>query len=92
MFDELPCDQTDSVFSTTFIRGINGEGIQVTHQGKPARLAVIDENGNVLESSPEVSVQVLNTILKAHRAFMLAQGHLKVMSNVPFSQTINQAA
>lgn len=54
-------------------------GLRVTtSDGKPARLAIIDDDGNVIEDSPQVAREAWIVAQQAYRNFLKGQGHLVV--------------
>jgi len=51
-----------------------------TADGRPAKLAIIDDQGNVVESGEAVRQELWNVCIKTQRNFWIGQGHLRVMS------------
>lgn len=49
-----------------------------TKDGTPALLAVVDEQGNILESGPHVARAAWLIMLRAWNNFLEGKGHLKV--------------
>lgn len=74
------------------ISGVAHEGLSVTAGGRPARLAVIDENGRVIAAGPEVAREAWNVTLKCYRNFLKGQGHLRVHSGPPADSRPTAAA
>lgn len=59
-------------------------GLSVTTgDGKPATLAVIDADGNVIASGREVEEAAWDTSLQSYRNFLIGQGHMRVLSKPP---------
>lgn len=56
------------------------EGLRVTVDGKPARLAIVDEAGNVITASPFVAREAEAVAINSYREFLKGQGHLRVLS------------
>lgn len=54
-----------------------------TRDGKPARLAIIDEAGTIIEAGPAVAREAWNVVLQIHRNYLQGQGHLIVHSTPP---------
>jgi hypothetical protein len=54
-----------------------------TRDGKPARLAIIDDAGNVIEAGATVARECWNVVLQVHRNYLQDQGHLVVHSTPP---------
>lgn len=66
------------------IRGISYEGLSVTTpDGKPAKLAIIDSEGNIIDAGPDVAAAIWNVTIESYRNLMIGQGHLKVWSSPP---------
>lgn len=57
------------------------KGLSVTVDGKPARLAVVTDDGQVVAVGADVATEAENVVLNCYRNFWRGQGHLKVMSN-----------
>ena len=49
-----------------------------TRDGKPARLAVIDGDGNVIEDGPDVGLAIWLLTARAYGNFMAGKGYIKV--------------
>lgn len=61
------------------LSGAAHEGLRVTTlDGRPARLAIIDEDGNVLEEGPAVANACWRTAASVLRNFLRGLGHLRV--------------
>ncbi|CAI8973570.1 hypothetical protein PUP68_07475 [Pseudomonas chlororaphis] len=59
-----------------------------TANGRPARLAIIDEQGNVVESGDVVAREAWNVCVAVIKNFKIGQGHIVVHSAPPgLSQT-----
>jgi len=60
------------------------EGLSVlTHEGRKAQLAIIDEHGNVIEAGPAVAREAWNVMLACYKNFLIGEGHLRVFSGPP---------
>lgn len=57
-----------------------------TAAGKPARLAIIDEAGNVIEAGPTVAWAAWRVCIEAQENFWQGQGHLVVHAGPPTEQ------
>jgi len=63
------------------VSGVVHEGITVkTRDGRRARLAVIDDDGHIIESGPAVEREVWQVAVQVYRNFWKGQGHLRVLS------------
>lgn len=61
------------------ISAISFEGLSaITADGKPAKFAIVDEDGKVIASGPEVAEAAWRTSVNAYREFLMGQGHLRV--------------
>ncbi|PMS29027.1 hypothetical protein C0Z16_20905 [Paraburkholderia rhynchosiae] len=54
-----------------------------TATGESATLAVIDKDGNVLDSGAGVAIAAWNVALNSYRNFLRGAGHLRVLSKPP---------
>lgn len=57
------------------------EGIRINHpDGKPCRIAIIDENGQVVAGGEDVTKAVFDVAIGAFQNLMKARGHLRTYS------------
>lgn len=56
-----------------------------TSDGRPARLAIIDDDGNVVEAGEEVAKEVWNVAIAVMKNFRIGKGHIVVHSSPPGS-------
>lgn len=57
------------------------QGLSVkTESGKQARLAILDEEGNILESGEAVCREAFAVAIASYKNFLKGQGHLRVTS------------
>ena len=54
-----------------------------TADGRPARLAIIDDQGNVVESGEAVARETWNVCIAVIKNFKIGQGHIVVHSAPP---------
>lgn len=67
------------------ISSVITEGLTVRANGKPARLAVIDDEGRVLASGDQVAREAEAVAINAYRNFLEGHGWLKTASKpIPF--------
>ncbi|MGS1072415.1 hypothetical protein [Burkholderia glumae] len=72
--------QIASAVSST-ISAVSFQGLSiVTPDGNPATLAVVDENGKIVEAGPAVTRAVWETAIRSYRNFLIGNGHLRVLS------------
>lgn len=62
------------------ISAVVHEGLTVTVDGKPARLAVLAEDGTVVASGRDVAREAQAVAINLHREFLKGNGHLRVLS------------
>ncbi|WP_322021131.1 MULTISPECIES: hypothetical protein [unclassified Burkholderia] len=62
--------------------GLDGFSI-TTPSGKPATLAIVDQDGNVVEAGPEVSRAVWKVSMLSYRMFLTGRAHLRVKTIPP---------
>lgn len=66
------------------INAISYAGFSVTTaNGEPAMLAVVDKDGNVLDSGAGVAIAAWNVAINSYRNFLKGSGHLRVHSGPP---------
>lgn len=76
MINNLPCN-----LKTTAISAVSFEGLTITTtDGRPARLAIIDDNNQVIEAGDDVAAAVWNVSIDCHRRFLTGEGYLRVYS------------
>lgn len=63
------------------ISGTISKGLSVkTSDGHPARLAIVDESGKVVEIGDQVAREAFNVAVASYKNFLKGQGHLRVYS------------
>jgi hypothetical protein len=63
------------------ISAVSYEGLTVaTLDGRPARLAVVDDEGHVIEMGSAIADAVWDVAIKAYREFLKGSGHLRVLA------------
>lgn len=68
----------------SIISGVCYEGLSIsTKDGRPARLAVIDADGNIIDAGPEVAREAWNVTLAVYKNFLIGNGHLRILSRPP---------
>jgi len=55
-------------------------GLQVTANGRPARLAVVTDEGHVIAIGDQVAKEAEAVALNSYRNFLAGKGHLRVHS------------
>ncbi|MBB2918286.1 hypothetical protein [Cupriavidus alkaliphilus] len=68
------------------ISAVSFQGLTVTTaDGRPAKLAVIDADGNVLDAGRDVENAAFKVAVEAYRNFLMGSGHLRVLAKPPGS-------
>lgn len=66
------------------ISAVAHEGLSATTpDGRPARLAIVDDAGNIIDSGPAVAAAAWNVVIESHRNFLIGHGCLRVMAGPP---------
>lgn len=66
---------------TAEISAVIHQGLTVTTKdGRPARLAIIDGDGNIIAAGPTVEREAFNVSIASYKNFLIGQGHLRVFS------------
>lgn len=73
-------DQQTGLVSGVVIAASGDMGLGVTINGKPAQLAVIDENGHTHALGQRVAREAFNVSVNAYRNFLRGEGHLRTLS------------
>lgn len=76
MIGNQPTGNIDGVV----ISAVTHEGLSVTVDGRPGRLAVVTEDGQVVAMGQQVAREVRNVAVNCYRSMLMGQGHLRVMS------------
>ena len=74
-------DQRTGLVAGVFITAVAHEGLTVMVNGKPARLAILADDGTILAEGAEVAREVEAVAVNCYRALLKGQGHLRTMSN-----------
>lgn len=64
------------------ISAVSHEGLSVTVNGKPAKLAIVDEDGRVIAAGHAVAREAEAVALNCYRQFLKGQGYLRVAQRV----------
>lgn len=64
------------------ISAVAHEGLTVTIDGKPARLAIVTEDGQVVAAGQQVAREAEAVALNSYRALLKGQGHLRQVAQV----------
>ncbi|MDY7807560.1 hypothetical protein U0E23_34605 [Burkholderia stagnalis] len=66
---------------TSTISAVSFQGLSiVAPDGIPATLAVVDQNGKIIEAGPSVMRAVWEVTIRSYRSFLIGSGHLRVLT------------
>lgn len=87
MIGEIPTGRLDAAEISAVVH----QGLTLkTKDGQPARLAIIDGAGNVVEAGPAVAREAFNVSIACYKNFLIGQGHLRVFSSAEVAKLNNQ--
>jgi hypothetical protein len=66
--------------SGVVISAVSHEGLRVTVNGKPARLAILTDDGQIIAAGDNVAKEAEAVALNCYRNFLKGQGYLRVNS------------
>lgn len=72
--------QPTGTISGVVISAVTHEGLSVTVDGQPGRLAVVTDDGQVVAMGQQVAREVRNVAVNCYRATLQGKGHLRVLS------------
>jgi len=75
--------ETDTLEHSRISANVNTGFQLTTADGRQARLAIIDEDGNVIEAGPTVAKEAWNVCIAVIKNFRIGQGHIVVHSEPP---------
>lgn len=61
------------------ISAVAHEGLRVTVDGRPGRLAVVTDDGHIVADGPTVAREVRSVSINIYRAMLQGKGHLRVI-------------
>lgn len=62
------------------ISAVAHEGLRVTVDGRPGRLAVVDDQGRIVAAGADVEREARAVAVNSYRQMWMGQGHLRVLS------------
>ncbi len=72
---------TDTAHAAVIVSALSHEGLSVqTADGRPARLAVVDQDGRVIAVGQEIAAAAFDAAVKSYRNFLIGNGHLRILS------------
>ena len=72
--------QTVGAIPGVIISAVSHEVLTVTVNGKPARLAVVTEDGQIIASGDDVAREAKAVAVNSYRGFLQGKGFLRVLS------------
>lgn len=72
--------QPEGTIAGVVISAVAHEGLTVTVDGRPARLAILSDDGKVIAAGDQVAKEAEAVALNSYRNFLKGQGHLRVIS------------
>jgi len=72
--------QQTGAITGVVISAVSHEGLTVTVDGKPARLAVVTDDGEVIAAGVDVAREAAAVAVNNYRGFLKGQGFLRVLS------------
>lgn len=73
--------QPTGAITGVVISAVSHKGLMVTVDGKPARLAIVTEDGTVVASGQQVAMEAEAVTINNYRNFLKGMGHLTVISS-----------
>lgn len=73
-------NQPTNTITGVVISAVSHEGLSVTYNGKPARLAILDDDGHIIAQGNQVAREAEAVSLNCYRNFLKGQGFLRVNS------------
>lgn len=64
------------------ISAVSHEGLSVTVNGRPGRLAILGEDGQIIAAGDQVAKEAEAVALNCYRNFLKGQGYLRVNSEL----------
>lgn len=62
------------------ISAVVHEGYSITSGGKRCQLAIVDEDGNIVEAGDSVAREAFNVAIASYKQLLKGMGHIRVVS------------
>lgn len=72
--------QPTGAIDGVIISAVSHEGLVVTVNGKPARLAIVTDDGQVIAAGDDVAREAEAVAVNSYRGFLKGKGFLRVLS------------
>ena len=73
-------EQKTGAIDGVIISAVSHEGLTVTVDGRPARLAVVTDDGQVIAAGVDVAREAAAVAVNNYRGFLKGKGFLRVLS------------
>ncbi|WP_082702706.1 hypothetical protein [Pseudacidovorax intermedius] len=73
-------DQPEGTVEGVVISAVSHEGLKVTIDGKPASLAIINDQGEIIAAGITVAREAEAVAVNSYRHFLQGKGFLRVLS------------
>ena len=73
--------QPTGAIASVVISAVSHEGLSVTVDGRPARLAIVTDDGRVIAVGAQVAREAEAVAVNNYREFLKGKGFLRVMGN-----------
>ncbi|WP_054075939.1 hypothetical protein [Comamonas testosteroni] len=74
-------EQATGAIEGVYIHTVSHEPPQASYQGKPAQLAIITEDGQIIAAGASVAQELEAAIVHCYRNTLKGLGHLRVQSS-----------
>jgi hypothetical protein len=81
--------QTTGTIDGVVISAVAHEGLTVTVNGRPARLAIVSDDGQIVACGDQVALEAEAVAVNSYRGLLQGKGHLRVLSKPIPSATPN---
>lgn len=71
--------QPTGAVSGVVITAVGHQGLSVSINGRPGRLAIVDDTGQIVAAGPQVAREAEAVAINCYRQTLRAQGHLRVV-------------
>lgn len=82
--EALAADTQIAAAISSTISAVSFQGLSIaTPDGNAATLAVVDQNGEIVDAGPSVMRAVWDVAIRSYRNFLIGSGHLRVLTQPP---------
>ena len=77
MIGEIPTGGLSSAEVSAVIH----QGLKITlPDGRVGKLAIVDDQGEIVDASPDVAKEAWNVSISSYKNFLIGQGHIRVQT------------